>query len=681
MELSSRTKRIIVWREYFEALPDYAFLDIMRMYLGSIKTPYNKQNLIESLSSFLRRKEIKENIVSLLCPADVKIIAAIRLMKEPTEECLREFFSGDKIALSLNERLCNLKDRLVLYTTVRNEKTVFDTNPLLDDELFSVTGPERLFKTGETLSSEARRFPFPTDSLVASFVNYVFSHPDCCKNDGTFKRKTLNDFMFLYSSGEQRGLQVLCNAFVVLGIFTQSEKSVEINWDRLKQFASLPSSFRLSYICAAGSGYASYMELPQLAKNILSVLLSVPKSGLTENSLVQLAFLAQEKNGGARSQGRFALMLKNSGAQASVSSLRSCIASCIQIGLFELLGTNSEGEEVFGVAEEFSAKEEEGQPVVELDAAGTVTVLSGASLLSLIPFIQFVSLVQFDVASSYQLDRHSAFRAFSLGQTDKTIFELLSKCCRYPVPQSVAVSLEEWYSSFNSVAIYKGYVVKVSDKMRAVFLNSPEIKKHVVQELSESVFVLDFASDEEASLALETAGLAERKIRQFAGERQRQLSFPLLRDVEKLFDTWDNTKTVDTLPRQQELLDFLLKKLSTAELSADQKEVLEERINLRVIVSDAQLDPDYVRFERREAEGMDYSGKMHIIDTAISERDMVEVTMEENVPPVKGTPLEVTDKKTSEAKLVIMLESERKLEIPVGAIRKIKRVRQPLDFN
>ena len=135
------------------------------------------------------------------------------------------------------------------------------------------------------------------------------------------------------------------------------------------------------------------------------------------------------------------------------------------------------------------------------------------------------------------------------------------------------------------------------------------------------------------------------------------------------------------MPRQQELLDFLLKKLSTAELSADQKEVLEERINLRVIVSDAQLDPDYVRFERREAEGMDYSGKMHIIDTAISERDMVEVTMEENAPPVKGTPLEVMDKKTSEAKLVIMLESERKLEIPVGAIRKIKRVKQPLDFN
>ena len=44
---------IASWREYFLRLDDKQFLTLMRLYLGEIKTPYNKQNLIESLESIL----------------------------------------------------------------------------------------------------------------------------------------------------------------------------------------------------------------------------------------------------------------------------------------------------------------------------------------------------------------------------------------------------------------------------------------------------------------------------------------------------------------------------------------------------------------------------------------------------------------------------------------------------
>ena len=59
---------IISWRESLSLLPDNHFFDIIRIYLGEIKTPYNKQKLIEELSAFLRKDSNKQNIIRLITP-------------------------------------------------------------------------------------------------------------------------------------------------------------------------------------------------------------------------------------------------------------------------------------------------------------------------------------------------------------------------------------------------------------------------------------------------------------------------------------------------------------------------------------------------------------------------------------------------------------------------------------
>ena len=57
MKLDPKVERILEWRESFSSLPDDYFFDIIHMYLGEIKTPYNKPKLIEELSTILRKKE------------------------------------------------------------------------------------------------------------------------------------------------------------------------------------------------------------------------------------------------------------------------------------------------------------------------------------------------------------------------------------------------------------------------------------------------------------------------------------------------------------------------------------------------------------------------------------------------------------------------------------------------
>ncbi len=45
-------KDVAEWRENIIKLPDHHFFDLIQLYLGKIKTPFNKQRLAEQLSAF-----------------------------------------------------------------------------------------------------------------------------------------------------------------------------------------------------------------------------------------------------------------------------------------------------------------------------------------------------------------------------------------------------------------------------------------------------------------------------------------------------------------------------------------------------------------------------------------------------------------------------------------------------
>ena len=63
---SGNVENIMLWRESLSLMQDSHFFDLLQMYLGEIKTPYNKPNLIEQLSSFLRKEETKQTILTAL---------------------------------------------------------------------------------------------------------------------------------------------------------------------------------------------------------------------------------------------------------------------------------------------------------------------------------------------------------------------------------------------------------------------------------------------------------------------------------------------------------------------------------------------------------------------------------------------------------------------------------------
>ena len=121
-------KKVLAWRENLALMPDSHFFELIRMYLGEVKTPYNKHKLIEELSSFLRKAENQQNLVRLLSDTDLQIISVVYFVPSITQEKLGGFFSGVLSFAALYDRLLNLEERLILFRhkESKTDKLVID---------------------------------------------------------------------------------------------------------------------------------------------------------------------------------------------------------------------------------------------------------------------------------------------------------------------------------------------------------------------------------------------------------------------------------------------------------------------------------------------------------------------------------------------------------------------------
>ena len=214
MNISAKTQRIIDWRESMATMEEGLFFDIMRMYLGEVKTPYNKQKLIEGLSSFLRKTENREILFKLLGSSDLKILTVVKNIRNCTEEKILSFIEGNGMAprlrTDLSGHIQNLKERLILFTFVDKESKSSELriNPLLEDDLYPLLQTKILFENPEDESKPKananKELPSNTTyplspQLLASFISFVVTQPDLCKNDGSLKKHIVEELQEVFT--------------------------------------------------------------------------------------------------------------------------------------------------------------------------------------------------------------------------------------------------------------------------------------------------------------------------------------------------------------------------------------------------------------------------------------------------------------------------------------------------
>ncbi len=692
MQTDPKVQRIIDWRESIALLPDNHFFEIIRMYLGEIKTPFNKQKLIEELGAFIRREENRKILVSLLSETDLRIITAVKYISNATQEKLFSFFSPAFTFANLYERLLNLEERLILYrkSDKTTGKTVVFLNPHLEEDLEPYTKQSVLLEYPEYARLSYETPSGLTPLLLAAFISYINKNPDICKSDGSFKKRTENELAGLFP-GKRELLFNLTKAFINLSLLRETSLGYELDKSKLLAFASLDEKIQCAYLCVASQGHFSRNLLLKRAKLLLDVATSIPREGFSKSIILRLAYLISEDQNEGFSQNnfgstsRFSQILnraRESETQISEkdSDLSSVLDSLIEpaalFGIFSKKGIDVHGEDIFvsGPIFEDQSYFEENKKCLSVDAAFNVTLMRGLSLEELIPVMDFMELKTFDTAVVFEINRKSVMRGFDAGLSANKIFSLLKKYSPYEIPQNLEISIEDWSKSYSSATIYKGYVLQVNSENATITEKNPAISPFISKILAPGIYLLSVESDEQAASIIQKSGLDFIGKIKSSEKGYESIGFPQFVIPQKSgrFEQSEEAKTTSDSQRAAHF-EKMRSELEKLNLPQEKKEGLLQRIQHKIILSPAQLRADSVKYERIEAGGMDFSGKLHIVEGSISNNSLVELHFEDRI--IVGLPLSVTKTANDATVLIEVLPEHDEKILSISQAKFVKRIR------
>ena len=680
------------WQEAISSLPDKQFFNTMRLYLGEIKTPYNKQRLTEQLASFIRKEENLHSIITLLDSFDVEILTAISLIPKASQDTLLQFFNSTYSVTEFYAAIVNLTERLLIYTDKDkiSGKEYLAINPLIKEFLTPYLDTKLIFPDfkAEILSIDDAFAISP--NLLAAYISYIKIKGISCKADGTIKKNDQNRLAEIFP-GKEKVIQLLTNAFVNLSILTEGSKGYCLDSDRVKAFSKLSEPQQYALLCAAAVSRFSRDGLKKEAQLLLDCLTSIPESGFTRQAILRLAFLAgtftEEGNAFAK-KSRFSMILEaarqEAGAEPEQNAelLDRMIDCAMEFGLLQKLGKTSSGEELYKCAlEDFS---QPGFPkVLNLDSTFTVTLLPGLSLSQLLPLTDFMMIKRCGLASEFEITRQSCSNGFDADWTPDSIFECISNYTNYEIPQNLQINITEWYNSYSSAMLYHGYILKVRDNNISLAENNPNIKKYIKEKLAEGIYLLNIPAGTSINDFIEESSLDFLGNVKSSDAKSDFTSFPLLRNGHKLsIMTYSNSgeckKT--SIADADKLLKKLKASLDSQKMDKPLKESLSHRISSRLILSEGQLQNASVRTEILEADGMDFAGKVHLIEASIKEEDLMELQLPSpdgkgGFFSIVGHPLGIS-KQPGEAVMRFQVEPTKDIEnLLVSRITHLRRLR------
>jgi hypothetical protein len=696
-----RTEDVVAWREALVRLSDQHFFDLMRTYLGSIKTPFNKQRLIEELSALVRRTDTKERIVASLDALDLLILTAVRTLPDPTRDKLIQLFSGTHPFPELYERVLNLEERLLLYRGPDSEGRRYAINPLLADAIDQYIEPSLLYP-GEEAGAAVRAAPAVDDLALAGIYSFFLHRAEGVRNDGSFKKKTVDALTqsFPRLAADAEAIPVLLRSLESLGLLTTQGGRVAPDHARWESFARSSVVERMAYLVAASGGRLPRDVLQARAQAVLDLLgLLDPMKAYRPEILARLSFLVDEAaspKGAGRPHGRFAAILRERAAQSATQ--RSAPGTAPGAGgTAEQNGDDAEsavarGPRVdivraaclFGALvpadglwrrNDLAPSPTPGGFLVE--ATFAVTVLPGIPLADLLPLARALSLVDVQLAARYELSRASASRAFDRGMDADALVALLERATRKPLPQGVSFSIHEWHRSYAAVTLYRGFILQAEGSRRVAIERSEHLAPRIRKVLAPGLYLVSAESEEDLREALSRSGVDCSLYQDGVVGSESSISLPTLRAPEEGARQAKPGRFPVDPEAAERIRAGLVAALDAADMPDEAREALRSRVDRRVAILPTQLDPLSVRPEKLEARGMDFLGKVRIAEYAVLTASLLEIVLDEKEGQrrVLGRPVS-TDKRSGDATVKLVVEPDQRVEeISLGRATLVRRIR------
>jgi hypothetical protein len=238
----------------------------------------------------------------------------------------------------------------------------------------------------------------------------------------------------------------------------------------------------------------------------------------------------------------------------------------------------------------------------------------------------------------FELTKESLASALREGARFNEIEERLSSLAGGRLPQNVTMTMRQWAQEYESVRLFKGVVLTVEESRRYAVEHSDEVRSLVRRELAPGVYLIDERDVETVQRALEGAGVElvpelpdqvppRRSAVDIAGSggAAATVNRTRLDTLRRALGSADQAAAADPASRPAAGTDAspdawekaIAAGLEDSSLTEEQREDLAGRVRQKLILSPEQIRPGVLRTEKREARGLDYVGKVRIIEDVV----------------------------------------------------------------
>ena len=351
---------------------------------------------------------------------------------------------------------------------------------------------------------------------------------------------------------------------------------------------------------------------------------------------------------------------------------------------------------------------EAGKPVIAMDTAFSVILYPEISFADALELAKFCSLKKNTEAESsrrkdsgsggaaktaicFELTRESVIRGFNQGISAETMAEFLNRLSHNRLDANLGWTLHEWEKRYAEVSLHEGIILTLAEDSRYLADVKP-VASLIQRTLAPGVYLLSSGERQEAVRALKKAGVdivaqppsGVLAASSFTSARM-QNTFPRVGLKSTITGVQESTASPkesskslrdssESLRDSGAIQEKFYQILEKMRLTKQERDELAARIDRRLVLSETQLDKNSLRYEKLEARGIDYAGKLAIAKQAIDSGSMVEISW----PGPNGTVnrtvgfVQVLEKKEGENILILNSfnrEARNNIRTPGNTIR------------
>jgi hypothetical protein len=338
---------------------------------------------------------------------------------------------------------------------------------------------------------------------------------------------------------------------------------------------------------------------------------------------------------------------------------------------------------------------DEAKPVIVMDAALSFVLYPEISFADAMTLGLFCSVKENEGNTiRFEINSRSVVRGFDQGMKADEMITLLDRLSLNRLDANLDWTLREWESRYTGVCLHQGIVLTLEEDRRYLVDAGP-VSRMIQKTLAPGVYLLSSEEKAEAIKILLRAGVdivaqppsgfeagrdtfSRNVFTRLASTGAADSILPLAKEQPLPGDKIE-TGDADSIKQNFRMT------LEKMKLNKQEKEELLARIERRLVLSDAQLEGAFLRYEKLEARGLDYAGKSAIAKQAVETGSLLEVSWPGQDGEINRTAgiAQALEKKEGDSILVLRSggnseNTTRVFRIPLGKISLLRRIKQSL---